>query len=96
MYLTALLHPGLRVRVYPFADRQRKAEELEAAFGRGVDGTTRRKQVDLEGDFTRAAEGEKGSEGRGSSEGPKPALEDKIRRYGSKRRGRDNENDRGR
>ncbi|GAB3326657.1 relaxase family protein [Haliea atlantica] len=92
----AVPHKAKNRHISPFADRQRKAEELEAAFGRGVEGTTRRKQVDLEGDFTRAAEGEKGSEGRGASDGPRPAFENKIRRYGSKRRGRDNEHDRGR
>ncbi len=67
-----------------------QADELEQGFGRAVAGKTRTNHVDLEGEFSRAASDEKGEGKHGSSEGPKPAAENRIRRYGRKRkRGKD-------
>jgi hypothetical protein len=75
------------------AKQAEQAQEMEQGFGRAVAGKTRKKEVDLERDFTRAASGEKGDGTRGSSEGRKPAAENKVRRYG-RRRGKGKDLDR--
>jgi len=69
--------------------------QLEGEFEQAASGRIKHKQIDLKTDFTRAAKGQDEDKERSSSEGPKPAAENKIRRY-KRTRNRDQENDRGR
>ena len=76
-------------------ERNTSEDSLEEEFGRAASGKTRRKQIDLEGEFNRAADKQTDGEGKSSSDGPKPKPEDKIRRYGRKhRRDRNHDNER--
>lgn len=78
------------------ARKQDKARETQAEFDNAASGTEKDKEIDLTKDFTKAArEDQTEREDRGSSEGPKPASESKVRRY-RRKRNRDRDNDRGR
>ena len=74
-----------------FDGQETKQIELSGDFEQAEAGKT--KQIDLESEFTRAAKDRDEEEEGGSSEGPKPASKDKIKRYGRKR-GRDKDFDR--
>lgn len=76
-------------------DRHALEREMEEEFTAGATGKTRPAGIDLVDAFFRAAQDDQNEEKQGSSEGPKPAAEDKIKRYGPKR-GKENEIDRGR
>jgi relaxase-like protein len=69
--------------------------QLEDEFEQAAEGKTKHKQIDLKTDFTRAAKGQDENKDRGSSEGPKPAEENKVKRY-KRTRKCDLDNDRGR
>ena len=80
-------------------DQQQLGQQLEDAFADAAAGRTKQSQIDLEAAFNQAASGDKGEDGRGSSDGPKPEAEknpeNKIRRYGPKQ-SKDKDLDRGR
>jgi len=78
-----------------YRGRQELERQLEEEFEQAASGRTKQKQIDLESEFTRAAKGRDEEKEGGSSEGPKPASENKIKRYGRKR-GRNKDFDRGR
>ncbi len=67
-------------------ERRTLEESMEEEFGRAAFGKTRRKQIDLEGEFNRVADKQTEGESKGSSDGAKPKSEEKIRRYARKRR----------
>jgi hypothetical protein len=73
----------------------RRDRPLAEEFPGGEQERQRPGEFSLGDAFARAAQPEQTSEERGSSDGPKPAEETRIRRYGPKR-DRGNDNDRGR
>ncbi len=78
------------------SNQQESSRAARNKFNVAATGRRKTNNIDLKKDFARAADSEKSDdEGRGSSDGPKPDSQSKIRRYGRKR-GRDNDRDRGR
>jgi len=90
-----LTPPGRKAVPHKTKDRH-NSDFAREKFRQAQSGERHPKEVDLSGDFDRAADdGRSDSVGGASSEGRKPTAHPKNRRYGRKRRG-DNDLDRGR
>ena len=81
-------------------DRRRKealARKLEDEFDNAVAGVWEQQEIDLAGDFARAASDEKEEDKTGTSEGPRPKVESRRkRRPRNRQRRRRQDRDRGR
>jgi len=68
-------------------EQRSQALSFTREFNDTVTEKDKHKEIDLTRDFTKAAsKAQDGREGQGSSGGPKPATQSKIRRYGRKRK----------
>jgi hypothetical protein len=87
--------PSLALDIASAKERRKvKTREARKQFDEAAIGSEEDKEIDLTKDFSKAAgDGQTEQEERGSSEGPSPASESKVRRYRQKR---NRDNDRGR
>jgi hypothetical protein len=75
-------------------EKHRLGHATEQAFDEAAAGTKEQQQIDLSEAFTRAVEGEKEDDKRGSSEGPMPKIKSRPQRRKRKQRKRaDRDND---